>query len=59
MNINIMILCYDLDKLGRCLERGNLNMPRMKMRMRKRARMRISKLNLRELSLLALDEMDK
>ena len=59
MNINIMILCYDLDKLGRHLERGNLNMPRMKMRMSKRARMRISKLNLKELSLSALDEMDK
>ena len=59
MNINIMILSYDLDKLGRRLERGNLNMPRMKMRMSNRARMRISKLNLKELSLSALDEMDK
>ena len=44
-----MIFCHDLDKLGRCLERGNLNMPRMKMRISKRARMRINKLNLKEL----------
>ena len=44
-----MIFCHDLDKLGRYLERGNLNMPRMKMKISKRERMRINKFNLKEL----------
>nr|POE98727.1 hypothetical protein CFP56_70261 [Quercus suber] len=36
--------------------RGNLSLP--KMRMSNRPKMRINKLNMKELSLLALDEMD-
>ena len=60
-NNNLVILCYDSDKLGRLLlgERGNLSLPRMKMRMSNKARMRINKLNMNKLSLSALDEMDK
>ena len=60
MNINLMICVTIQTKLeDSCLEKGSLNLPRMKMRMSNRARMRINKLNMNKLSLSALDEMDK